>query len=44
MANSSNSNTGCTPDVCCFNLDASIETFLKLAEAVGWNGGGPVPA
>jgi hypothetical protein len=44
MANSSNNNAGCTPDVCCFNIDASIETFLKLAEAVGWTVSTAVPA
>jgi hypothetical protein len=37
-------NGGCTPDVCCFNFDASIETFLKLAEAVGWTIPGVIPA
>lgn len=37
-------NNACGADVCCFTLDTSIETFLKLAEAVGWGGSGPVPA
>jgi hypothetical protein len=37
-------NGGCSIDVCCFNFDASIETFLKLAEAVGWTVSPAVPA
>lgn len=37
-------NGGCSIDVCCFNIDASIETFLKLAEAAGWTAPTAVPA
>lgn len=44
MANSSINSNACGTDVCCFTLDASIETFLKLAEAVGWTESAAVPA
>lgn len=44
MANSLTNSNACGEDVCCFTLDVSIETFLKLAEAVGWSASTAVPA
>jgi hypothetical protein len=23
-------------EICCMHIDASVETFLKIAEALGW--------
>ena len=36
---------GCGGDeICCMHIDASIETFLKIAEALGWTQTAAVPA
>jgi hypothetical protein len=36
---------GCGGDeICCMHIDANIETFLKIAEALGWTIQAAVPA
>lgn len=35
---------GLPNDICCMHIEASVETFLKLAEAFGWTVPTAVPA
>jgi hypothetical protein len=37
--------SGCAiEDVCCMHIEANVETFLKIVEALGWAAPTAVPA